>query len=336
VGEFELIARYFAQPARDDAAQAASGVMLGIGDDCALLDAQSTIAVSTDMLVEGRHFLPDVDPSALGHKCLAVNLSDLAAMGAQPFAYTLALSLPEDRARDEAWMSAFANGMHALARQHACVLVGGDTTAGPLTICITVMGRVDDRRALRRSAAKPGDDIYVSGCLGDAALALSQLQSGARVDEAIRERLERPLPRVRLGMELAGIAHACIDISDGLAGDLGHILAASRVAAQVDLAALPLSDAMRQVPQEQAVGFAVAGGDDYELCFTAAPDAAPAILAAGERVHVAVTCIGKVTAFNGVEACVEASGVRSDAGAIAWMRNGIAVECNASAFDHFA
>jgi thiamine-monophosphate kinase len=137
-------------------------------------------------------------------------------------------------------------------------------------------------------------------------------------------------------MELAGIAHACIDISDGLAGDLGHILAASRVAAQVDLAALPLSDAMRQVPQEQAVGFAVAGGDDYELCFTAAPDAAPAILAAGERVHVAVTCIGKVTAFNGVEACVEASGVRSDAGAIAWMRNGIAVECNASAFDHFA
>ena len=209
MNEFELIQRYFHWPT--------SRIRLGLGDDCALLDAPGTLAISTDTLVEGRHFFADVDPYALGHKALAVNLSDLAAMGATPLAFTLALTLPPARAQNAAWLQAFSAGLRALAEQHQCELIGGDTTAGALSITITVIGRVDPAQALRRSRAQVGDDIYVSGTLGGAALALQQIQTGSAVDAALRKKLEQPTPRVALGQALLGIAHSAIDLSDGVA-----------------------------------------------------------------------------------------------------------------------
>ena len=282
MGEFELIRRHFTRAAT------APGVVLGVGDDCALLAPRAgwQLAVSTDMLVEGRHFFPDVDPEALGHKALAVNLSDLAAMGAEPLGCTLALALPQV---DDPWLAAFAHGLFALADAHGCPLVGGDTTRGPLNLCITVFGQVPPEQALRRNAARAGDDIYVSGSLGEARLALEALLGHATLDAATlarcRARLEWPEPRLALGAALRGLAHAAADVSDGLAGDLGHILAASGVGALLDAAALPAGEG---VPLD----FALHGGDDYELVFTAPPTAAPAIAGLGER----VTRIGRITA----------------------------------------
>ena len=232
MGEFDLIARYFTHPARPDGA-----VALGVGDDCALLAPKPgmQLAISSDMLVEGRHFFPDVDPEALGHKALAVNLSDLAACGARPLAFTLALSLPR---ADEPWLAGFARGLMALANAHGCELVGGDTTQGPLKICITVFGEVPSGQALLRSGARPGDDIYVSGTLGDARLALEALRGRttlpADVLERARQRLERPTPRVALGQALRGVASSAMDLSDGLLGDLLHILKASGAGACID------------------------------------------------------------------------------------------------------
>ena len=229
MSEFDLIARYFTRPA--------ARAVLGVGDDCALLlpSPGMQLAISSDMLVEGRHFFADVDPFSLGHKALAVNLSDLAACGARPLAFTLALALPRV---DEAWLKPFSRGLLALADAHGCELVGGDTTQGPLNICITVFGEVPRGQALLRSGARAGDDLYVSGTLGDARLALEVLRgrvaASAPVLAAARLRLEQPTPRVALGLALRGLATAAIDVSDGVLGDLGHILKLSGVGATVE------------------------------------------------------------------------------------------------------
>jgi thiamine-monophosphate kinase len=306
MGEFDLIEAFFKRPTRQAARD--SLVALGIGDDCALLQprAGTQIALSCDMLVEGRHFFADVDAQALGHKALAVNLSDLAACGAKPLAFTLALALPRV---DEAWLAGFATGLFALADEHGCELVGGDTTCGPLNICITVLGEVplaDGRTsALLRSGARPGDDIYVSGRLGEARMALAamrgQIQLPPDVLAAARARLERPTPRVALGQALRGIASAAIDVSDGLLGDLGHVLKASKLGATVhtDLALNGLgTPALRALPQ--AMAFVMAGGDDYELAFTAPPSARAAVQAVAQSTQTPVTRIGQVDAAKGL------------------------------------
>ena len=290
-GEFELIARHFTRPVQRAA--------LGVGDDCALLrvDAGQQLAVSSDMLVEGRHFLSTVAPERLGHKALAVNLSDLAACGAQPLAFTLALALPR---ADDDWLAGLARGLLALADRHGIELVGGDTTAGPLNLCITVMGQVPAGQALLRSGAKPGDELWVSGTLGDARLALEVFRGTAALAghdfERVRRAMECPEPRVALGQALRGVARAAIDISDGLLGDLGHILQRSVVGARVDLAALPRSTVLAAQPRALQHECLLRGGDDYELLFTAPPAAAAAVQRAGDAAGVAVTRIGTITA----------------------------------------
>jgi thiamine-monophosphate kinase len=300
MGEFDLIARYFTRPARR--------AVTGVGDDCALWQPQTgmQLAVSSDMLVEGRHFLSTVVPQRLGHKALAVNLSDLAACGARPLAFTLALSLPRI---DEAWLQGFSHGLFLLADAHGCELIGGDTTQGPLTICITVFGEVPPGDALLRGAAQAGDDIYVSGTVGDARLALEIFRGSLSLDtelfETARSRMEQPQPRVSLGLALRGIANACIDISDGLVGDLGHIMKASGVGAVLttgwvaDSAAI--SPALQSLPMSRRLDMALAGGDDYELLFTAAPDQAPAVQEAANDCDVPVTCIGRISAGQGLQ-----------------------------------
>lgn len=295
LGEFELIARYFDRgPARR--------ALLGVGDDCALLAPPApgcVTAISTDMLVGGRHFFDDVDPEALGHKALAVNLSDLAAMGARPVAFTLALALP---APDAAWLEAFARGLFALADRHECELVGGDTTRGPLNVCITVFGDVPPAGALRRDAAEPGDDLWVSGELGAAAFAVRERQAGRPLaaDHPARHRLDRPEPRVALGLALRHLAKSAIDLSDGLAGDLAHICDRSRVGAEIDWAVLPRAACIAQLPVDDARALALSGGDDYELLFGAAPENRAGIVAAARSAGVMVTRIGRVTAGAGV------------------------------------
>ncbi|WP_343740969.1 thiamine-phosphate kinase [Delftia tsuruhatensis] len=290
MGEFDLIRRFFQRPVRRAA--------LGVGDDCALLAPAPgmQLAVSSDMLVEGRHFFADVDPRLLGHKSLAVNLSDLAACGARPLAFTLALSLPR---ADAAWTEAFAGGLLALADAHGCELVGGDTTQGPLNICITVFGEVPPGQALLRSGARAGDDIWVSGSLGDARLALEALLGHTTLPPgtlaAARQRLEAPTPRVALGQALRGIASSALDVSDGLLGDLGHILEQSRVGASLDTRLItPLLDAGRHTPLaiDLLHQCTLSGGDDYELCFTAPADRRDAVQAAGRDSATRVTRIG--------------------------------------------
>ena len=328
MGEFDLIARYFKQPANRSAGGLPLGVALGIGDDCALLQPRpgTQLAVSTDLLVEGRHFFPDVDPAALGHKSLAVNLSDLAACGAKPLAFTLALSLPEV---NEAWLAGFSNGLFALADTHRCTLVGGDTTRGPLTICITVFGEVPvvdgKTMALLRNGARAGDDLYVSGHLGDARMALEvmrgSLDAPADVFAQARARLERPTPRVALGQALRGVVSAAIDVSDGLLGDLGHVLKASGVGATVhtDLALTTLATgALRAHPR--SLYFVMAGGDDYELAFTAPVSARAAVQAAAQSSSTPVTRIGQIDAASGLR-LVDA--------------HGAAVANDFQSFDHF-
>ena len=339
MGEFELIERFFkrnqaATPA-PTAPKAPDSIALGIGDDCALLQPAPgmQLAVSTDLLVEGRHFFADVDPAALGHKALAVNLSDLAAMGAEPLAFTLALALPPERAQDEAWLAALAQGLFALADAHGCALVGGDTTAGPLTLCITVFGQVPAGHALRRDGARAGDDLWVSGTLGDARLALASLRGEidlpAQALAQARQRLERPTPRLALGTALRGIAHSAIDVSDGLAGDLGHILKASQVGAAieaVDASKLIASRAMLAGAEgpfglKSLLSFILTGGDDYELAFTAPPAARAAVQAAAQRAATPVTRIGRIEAEPGLR-LIDA--------------HGRATPLAARAFDHFA
>jgi thiamine-monophosphate kinase len=303
MGEFELIRRHFVRPGL-----ASASVVLGIGDDAALLQPQAgqQWVISSDMLVAGRHFFDDVSPEALGHKTLAVNLSDLAAMGARPVGFTLALALPEV---NDDWLSAFAQGLFALADAHDCRLIGGDTTRGPLNLCVTVMGEVGAGQALRRDAAHVGDDIYISGGLGAAHLALAWMQGapwarqaiGAHLPDALRLRLERPTPRVSLGQALVGVAHAAMDLSDGLAGDVQHLLAASGCGAVIDIDAASQDPALHALPPEWRQRCAAVGGDDYELLFSAAPSQRAAVQAAADRSQTPVTRIGHLTAATGLQ-----------------------------------
>ena len=303
MGEFDLIARYFTRPVRR--------ATLGVGDDCALLSVTPgmQLAVSSDMLVEGRHFFADVDPAHLGHKALAVNLSDLAACGARPLAFTLALALPRV---DAPWLQAFADGLLRLADAHQCELVGGDTTQGPLNLCVTVFGEVPTGQALLRSGARVGDDIYVSGTPGEARLALDALRGRLALPPAalqqLRPRLEQPTPRVALGLALRGVASSAIDVSDGLLGDLGHILKASGVGACVDAttatnllaASAQQAGAAADFDAQTLMQCALAGGDDYELVFTAPPAQQAAVQAAAQASGTRATRIGRVEPAPGL------------------------------------
>ncbi len=288
--EFDLIRRYFTHRARH--------AVLGVGDDAALVRVRRgcELAVAVDMLVAGRHFFRDADPRQLGHKALAVNLSDMAAMGATPRWATLALALPSADAR---WLGAFSRGFMALARRHDVDLIGGDTTRGPLDICVQIMGEVPRGMALRRDGALPGDDVWVSGTCGDAALALAALTKRIRLKPAelafCAAKLHRPQPRVALGLALRGIAHSAIDTSDGLLADLDHILERSGVSAEVELAAVPASGVLRgYLDRAVARSALLAGGDDYELCFTAPPAARRCIAGIGQRMRIALSRIGGI------------------------------------------
>ncbi len=314
MGEFDLIERYFKTPARAMLFNGANdAVALGIGDDCALLQpaAGMQLAISSDMLVEGRHFFADVDPFTLGHKALAVNLSDLAACGAKPLAFTLALSLPQSHA-NENWLAPFSRGLLGLAAEHNCALIGGDTTQGPLNICITVFGEVPKQQALLRSGAQVGDDIYVSGTLGDARLALEAMRGTLALSTeafaSAKRRLEMPTARVSLGMALRGIASSAIDVSDGLLGDLGHILKQSQVGAIVNasLAIKLIANkaentlATGQFNNELQLKYILSGGDDYELAFTAPASQRNAVQAAATASNTPVTRIGQIEAEFGL------------------------------------
>ncbi|MFP5406690.1 MAG: thiamine-phosphate kinase [Gammaproteobacteria bacterium] len=316
LGEFALIHRFFDRgPARR--------AVLGLGDDCALLAAPAQgecLAISTDMMVGGRHAFEDVDPASLGHKALAVNLSDLAAMGARPVAFTLALALPQP---DEAWLAAFRDGMFALADRFDCELIGGDTTRGPLNVCITVFGQVAPGAALRRDRAQPDDDLWVSGSLGAAAWAVAERRGNRALatDHPARKRLDLPEPRVALGLALRHLARAAIDLSDGLAGDLGHVLERSRVGAELFWPQVPVAEALDGLPEAERMRLALSGGDDYELLFTAAPENRVAIEALAGPLGLPLTRIGRIDAGEALHV-VDARG-RS----LPWNQGG---------FDHFA
>jgi thiamine-monophosphate kinase len=322
VNEFELIARFFSRPTR------AESVRMGGGDDAALLAPSPgcELVASVDMLVAGRHFFADVDPEKLGHKTLAVNLSDMAAMGATPRWALLAGALPDI---DASWLAAFARGFYALAAAHGVDLVGGDTTRGPLNLCVTILGEVPAGSALTRGGAKPGDDIYVSGTLGDAALALAAIEGRTVLDAdalaAARARLEMPTPRIALGLALRGVASAALDVSDGLVGDLAHILERSEVGASVDLAAVPRSPVLDRLlaGDERKLGLdcMLAGGDDYELCFTAPADASERVAAIGAATGLPLARIGSV---------------REGRGLVVRDERGVALPVVPRAFDHFA
>lgn len=315
--EFSLIEKFFTRPT--------PSATLGVGDDCALLVVSPgmELAVSTDMLVAGTHFFPDTDPRKLGWKTLAVNISDLAAMGAHPRWATLALSLPQ---ADEPWLAAFADGFFKCAQQYGVELIGGDTTRGPLNLSVTILGEVPKGQALRRDAAQIGDDIWVSGPLGSAALGLAALQDKVNLEKAdlthCLRALETPQPRVSLGLALRGIAHSAIDISDGLLADLGHILERSNLGAEIRFDALLAHPVLKPwLVEEWAGALLLAGGDDYELCFTANAECAVEIAAIGEKLGLPLAKIGRIT---------EAGELRVlDA-------HGYPMKLDKSGYDHFA
>jgi thiamine-monophosphate kinase len=303
--EFELIQTYFQRPLESSASW-----VQGIGDDCAIWDPQPgySVCVSTDILLEGRHFLPKTDPEGLGHKALAVNLSDLAACGAEPLGFTLGLALPRI---DPVWLAGFSTGLLALAKTYRCPLVGGDTTQtlpqGPLTIAITIWGQVPHQQPLLRRGAQSGDDIYVTGHLGGAAWALGALKNQWTVPEewfdGAKLRLERPQPRIAMGQALRAIATAAIDLSDGLHGDVQHLLKASKVGANIDLDALrrqALQPGLWEAGSTQAWSCALGGGDDYELLFTAPTMHRKKIEALGLSTHTPVTRIGSISSERGL------------------------------------
>ncbi|HAT1645207.1 TPA: thiamine-phosphate kinase [Raoultella planticola] len=319
-GEFSLIARYF-----DRVKSMRIDVETGIGDDCALLNIpeKKTLAISTDTLVAGNHFLPDIDPADLAYKALAVNLSDLAAMGAEPAWLTLALTLPE---ADEAWLAAFSDSLFMQLNYYDMQLIGGDTTRGPLSMTLGIHGFVPPGRALKRSGAKPGDWIYVTGTPGDSAAGLAILQDHLVVESAadadyLLARHLRPMPRVLQGQALRDLASSAIDLSDGLISDLGHILKASGCGARIDLDAMPLSDALlRHVEREQALRWALSGGEDYELCFTVPELNRGALDVAIGQLGARFTCIGQISA--------EADGLQL-------MQSGKPVQLDLQGYDHF-
>lgn len=322
MNEFDLIRRYFTRPAPH--------AVLGVGDDCALLAPRAgyELAIATDMLVAGRHFLQGTDPEALGHKTLAVNLSDCAAVGAAPRYALLAGALPE---ADAEWLEGFSRGLFALADRFAVELIGGDTTRGPLTLCVTIIGEVPAGQALLRSGAGLGDTIWVSGQLGTAAAGLAILRGEFDLPQPPRRQatdaLQRPTPRVELGIALRCIASAALDVSDGLIGDLGHILERSALGAEIDLSRLPCAEWLRMrlnraETRRQALGWLLAGGDDYELCFTAPAGRAMQVVEAGRKADVAVTPVGRIIAGTALT-------VRDE--------QGQALDLSAlQAFDHFA
>lgn len=317
MSEFDLIRRYFTR--------ATPGTELGVGDDAALLRTAPgmELAVSTDMLVCGTHFLPDADPLLLGHKALAVNLSDMAAMGAAPRWALLSLSLPQ---ADEAWLRQFSAGLFALAEQYGVELVGGDTTRGPLNLCLTIMGEVPQGAALRRSGAQPGDEVWVSGTLGDAALALAQLKGEVQLPAAdfaaCAQKLHRPEPRIALGLALRGIASSAIDVSDGLLADLGHILECSAAGAELQFGALPVSAALRaHLPQPLGRHCVLAGGDDYELCFTVPAVRRDEVQGISRRLGLPLARIGTIVSGSGCTVHAEDGGI---------------ITIGESGYDHFA
>jgi len=303
-GEFDLIARIRARVGER------ADVVLGIGDDAAVLTvpADRQLVVAMDTLNAGVHFPAETAPADLGWKALAVNLSDLAAMGALPAWCTLSLSLPKG---DAAFVDGFLDGFLSLAVAYDVALVGGDTTRGPLSVCVTVHGFVEPGRALRRAGAQVGDDVWTSGTLGDAAAALVRWRAGVAVEPALRGRLDRPAPRVALGRGLVGLAHAAVDVSDGLVADLGHVCVASGVGAQIDVDALPASDALLAgFDGDLRRELQATGGDDYELCFTASVSVRDAVEDAARDAGVSVKRIGRIVAGEGVAASTE--------GGIAW------------------
>ena len=297
LGEFDLIQRFFKTQSEAMLAKNPGSVILGIGDDCALLetDPAEEIAITSDMLVSGRHFFADANPEWLGWKALAVNLSDLAAMGAKPLGFTLALALPK---ADPVWLEAFSKGLFAIAHQYSCPLIGGDTTAGPLNICITAFGSVPREKAIRRSGALEGDDIWASGCLGDARLTLAALRHEIKLSkndlEAIEARMHQPTPRVNLGIALRNIANAALDISDGLLGDLKHILKQSNQDAEIFLDQLPKSATLSNQSMDIQNQYAASGGDDYELCFTAPASKRDEIAKISADLKLPLTQIGSI------------------------------------------
>ncbi len=310
--EFDLIARHFTRPA--------ANAVLGVGDDCALVDITNgmDLAVSTDTMVSGTHFFPDVDPETLGHKAL----SDMAAMGAMPYWAMLALTLPSV---DHEWLAAFAKGFFDLAAEYNVSLIGGDTTRGPLTLTVTIMGEVPAGAALRRSGAKAGNDIWVSGNIGDAALAVAHrhgklVLAEADYHEAVM-RLYEPTPRVKLGQALRGMATSAIDVSDGLLADLGHICRLSGVGATVDLGSIPVSAiGAKHFSDDAALTAIVAGGDDYELCFTAPANSRESIAELTDMLGIPLSRIGQVKRGKGVSL----------------LNNGKPVKIDGRGFDHFS
>lgn len=321
LSEFDIIARFFTHPA--------PAARLGVGDDAALVRVRRgmELAVSTDMLVSGRHFFRDADPRALGHKALAVNLSDMAAMGATPRWATLSLALPE---ADPAWLRAFSSGFMRLAREYRVDLIGGDTTGGALAICVQILGEVPSGRALTRSGARVGDDVWVSGNLGDAALALAALRKrialAPRDLARVRKRLDLPAPRVALGIALRGVATSAIDISDGLIADLGHICERSNVSVIVEFGRLPVSAVVRRYLDRPLMRSALlAGGDDYELCFTAPRSRRGRIERIAGRTGVGLTRIGEIVPPRDRGSPVSVLG-----------RGGKPIALTRGGFDHFA
>lgn len=320
-GEFSLIARYF-----DRVRSSRLDVETGIGDDCALLNIpeKQTLAISTDTLVAGNHFLPDIDPADLAYKALAVNLSDLAAMGADPAWLTLALTLPEV---NEAWLAAFSDSLFEQLNYYGMQLIGGDTTRGPLSMTLGIHGYVPVGRALKRSGAKPGDWIYVTGTPGDSAAGLAILQNRLQVAETkdaeyLLKRHLRPTPRILIGQALRDLASAAIDLSDGLISDLGHIVTASGCGARIEVDALPYSDALsRHVAPDQALRWALSGGEDYELCFTVPEINRGALDVAIGQLGVPFTCIGQMSA---------------DVEGMNFVRDGNPVTFDWKGYDHFA
>jgi thiamine-monophosphate kinase len=297
LGEFDLIQRFFKTQSELMLANNPGAVKLGIGDDCALLksDHAQEIAVTSDMLVCGRHFFADANPEWLGWKALAVNLSDLAAMGAKPISFTLALALPESNPN---WLAAFSKGLFAIANQYACPLIGGDTTAGPLNICITAFGTIPQEKAIRRSGALAGDDIWVSGTVGDARLTLAALRHEIKLPKedliSIEDRMHQPTPRVNLGIALRDVANSALDISDGLLGDLRHILKQSNKDAEIFLDRIPKSHILAKQSQAIQSQYAASGGDDYELCFTATTSMRERIAEISASLNLPLTQIGSI------------------------------------------